>query len=125
MKESETFTSTFTGKTYKMWNRFTCYSSYVVYLITCSKCQAQYVGKSTNTMMQRHGGHRNEIRGLLSPLGRHFAKCGIDNLILQIIAGVKPGEDEALDIAEGCWISRLCTLETQGGINSLDERTKI
>ena len=44
---------------------------------------------------------------------------------LQIIAGVKNGEDEALNIAEGHWISRLATIETQGGINSLDERTKI
>ena len=125
INESSTFTSSFTRKTYKMWNRFTCYSKYIVYLITCRKCQAQYVGKSTQTMMQRHNGHRNEIRGLLTPLGRHFARCGMEHLTLQIIAGVKNGEDEALDIAEGHWISRLATIETQGGINSLDERAKI
>ena len=95
-----------------MWNRFGCFSRYIVYLITCRKCQAQYVGKSTQTMKQRHCGHRNEIRGQLTPLGRHFAKCGIEQLSLQIIAGVKHGQEEALDIAEGHWISRLCTIET-------------
>ena len=73
----------------------------------------------------RHGGHRREIQELLTPLGRHFARCGIDNLSLQIIAGVKAGEEDALGIAEGFWISRLGTLQSQGGINSLDERKKI
>ena len=75
--------------------------------------------------MYRHRGHRREIQELLTPLGRHFAKCGIQNLSLQIIAGVKQGEKEALEISEGLWISRLGTLEGQGGINSQDERTKI
>ena len=49
----------------------------------------------------------------------------MEQLTLQIIAGVKHGEDEALDIAEGHWISRLATIETQGGINSLDKRANI
>ena len=61
--------------------------------------------------------------GLLTPLGRHFARCGIEHLTFQIIAGVKNWEDEAL--AEGHWISRLAPIKTQGGINSLDERAKI
>ena len=127
LKESTTFNSRFTGRTYKIWNRFTCKSRFIVYLITCSKqgCGAQYVGMSTNTMMERHGGHRREIQELLTPLGRHFARCGIDNLSLQIIAGVKAGEEDALGIAEGFWISRLGTLQSQGGINALDERKKI
>ena len=69
--------------------------------------------------------HRTEIQESSTPICRHFAKCGITNLSLQIIAGVKQGKKEALRIAEGHWISRLCTLDTQGGINSLDERSKI
>ena len=56
---------------------------------------------TTNTMMERHRGHRREIQESSTPLGRHFAKCGISNLSLQIIAGVKQGEEEALRIAEG------------------------
>ena len=38
------------------------------------------------SVMDRHGGHRREIQELLTPLGRHFARCGIDNLSLQIIS---------------------------------------
>ena len=80
---------------------------------------------TTQTMMQRHTGHRREIEGKLTTLGRHFSKCGIQSLALQIIAGVKEGEEDALEIAEGHWLNRLGTIESQGGINSLDERTKI
>ena len=56
---------------------------------------------TTNRMMERHGGNRREIQESSTPLGRHFAKCGIVNLFLEIIAGVKQGEDEALRIVEG------------------------
>ena len=125
MKEGKTFTSTFTGRTYKMWNNFTCKSSYVVYLITCSRCLVQYVGMTTNTMMERHRGHRREIQERSTPLGRHFARCGIQKLSLQIIAGFKHGEEEAVRIGEAQWISRLGTLESQGGLNSMDERSKL
>ena len=38
---------------------------------------------------------------------------------------VKQREEEAFRIAEGQWIARLGTLDTQGGINSLDERSKL
>ena len=69
--------------------------------------------------------HRTEIQESSTPICRHFAKCGITNLSLQIIAGVKQGEEEALRIVEGQWISRLGTLDTQGGIHFLDERGKI
>ena len=78
-----------------------------------------------NNMMERHGGHRREIQEKSTPLGRHFGRCGIQNLSLQIIAGYKEGEAEALAIAEGNWISRLGTLDSQRGLNSMDERRKI
>ena len=108
-----------------MWNRFTCKSRYIVSLITCSKCLVQYKGMTINTMMERQGGHRKNIEEESTPLGRHFGRCGIQNLSLQIIAGCKDGEAIALAIAEGNWISRLGTLDSQGGLNSKDERRKI
>ena len=125
LNESKRFTSTFTKRTYKIWHRFTCKSKFVVYLITCTRCQAQYVGKTITTMMERHSGHRREIEEVSTPLGRHFGRCGLNKFSLQIIAGVKEGEEEALNIAEGVWISRLATMDGQGGINSKDEKNKI
>ena len=49
--------------------------------------------------------------------GRHFGRCGIQNLSLQIIAECEDGEADALAIAEGNWISRLGTLDSQGVLN--------
>ena len=89
LKEGKTFTSSHTGRTYRIWNRFTCKSKFLIYLITCSRCSIQYVGMTINTMMERHRGHRREVQESLTPLGRHFARCGMDNLSLQMIAGVK------------------------------------
>ena len=124
LNESGRFTSTFTNRTYKMWSKFTCKSKFVVYLVTCTRCKAQYVGKKVNTMMERHNGHRREEERS-TPLGRHFSQCGLKNFSLQIIAGVKEGEEEALMIAEGIWIARLATMEGQGGLNSKDEKKKM
>jgi hypothetical protein len=47
--------------------------------------------------------------------------CGIAHLSLHIIAGVRHGQQETLEVAEGHWISRPGTLQCQGGI---DERKK-
>ena len=52
-------------------------------------CGKQYVGSSIDTMGSRHNGHRQEIRSRSTPLGRHFAQCGIENFSLQIIDCVK------------------------------------
>ena len=61
LKEGDSFSSNFTGQTYKIRHHLTCKSKYVVYLITCDKCGKQYTGKSINYMHVRHCGHRSEI----------------------------------------------------------------
>ena len=57
----------------------------------------------------RHGGHRSEIRQESTQLGRHFARCGEEQLSIQIIA------EEALRYKEGIWQNRLATFEEIGG----------
>ena len=98
LQESRQFRSTFTGLTYFIRHHLTCKSSYVIYLVTCQTCSAQYVGKTTEPMHKRHTGHRWEIEVQSTPLGRHFARCGYNNLSLQINNCVKQGEDEAIYI---------------------------
>ena len=115
-----------------MRHHLTCKSSYIIYLITCKaksqdqshECGAQYVGSTTDAMNLRHNGHRTEIRNQSTPLGKHFAKCGIKNLSLQIIDCVKQGEKEALLIIEGIWQHKLATFQTHGGINKRNEMKK-
>ena len=53
--------------------------------ITCQKCKKQYVGKTVQTLKQRHYGHRREIDKQSSHLGEHFAgPCGYNNLRIQV-----------------------------------------
>ena len=94
-----------------MRHRLTCKSPFVVYLVTCTKssnnqlqthiCGKQYTGMTTQTMASRHSSHKTEIKEKSTPLGRHFAQCGIQNFSLQIIDTVKEGEGDALEILEG------------------------
>ena len=126
LKESTTFTSTFTGLSYKMRYRFTCKSRYCVYLVTCAKCGGQYCGSTTDYMHIRHTGHRQEIRGQSSELGRHFSECGYDKMSIQIIDCVKTdlrSEDSvnALRYLEGVWQTKLGCFTGQGNINVRNE----
>ena len=75
-------------------------------------------------MHKRHTGHRREIEEESTPLGRHFHRCGYNNLSIQIIDCVKPGEEEALFVVEGIWQNRLATFKQHGNINVRDEQTR-
>ena len=126
LKVSTNFKSTFTGLTYTIRHRLTCKSQYCVYLVTCVKCLSQYCGSTKDHMHIRHNGHRQEIREEGTPLGRHFAKCGYDNLAVQIIDCIKTDSSEekkmeALRYLEGVWQTRLGCFAAQGNLNVKDE----
>ena len=46
LKEGKIFSSTNTGKKYKIRQKLTCDSDWLIYLATCRRCKGQYVGKS-------------------------------------------------------------------------------
>ena len=53
LNEGNTFKSTATGKAYNIRQKTTCFSDWVIYLITCKKCKkykGQYVGKSQTVL---------------------------------------------------------------------------
>ena len=126
INESDTFTSSYTRMRYKMRHHLSCKSSFVVYLVTCMRpcdrgllqtgagervCGVQYVGCTTQSMGLRHASHRTEVKNRSTPLGRHFADCGITNFSLQIIDTVLEGQEDALEILEGFWTHRLATFQ--------------
>ena len=126
-----------------MRHKLTCKSTFVVYLVTCSRmlhqppdqnqqnsqnqkvCGRQYVGSTIDTMGTRHNGHRMEIKNKNTPLGKHFSECGIEHFSLQIIDCVKEGEVTALEVLEGFWAHRLATFRAHGHINKRDEMTRM
>ncbi len=103
------FRSTMTGKNYKFMPSVSCDSKWVIYLVrgakhwigrlftfpqyvfvyiqvTCDKCKKQYVGKTEQTLRQRHYGHRREIDQESSHLGKHFSgPCGYTSFRIQVL----------------------------------------
>lgn len=133
---SISFFSSYTKMKYRMRHRLSCKSSYVIYLVTCTRpcdpaqgdrrkfCDKQYTGSTTTTMASRHSSHKTEIKDKSTPLGRHFSQCGIEHFSLQIIDCVKEGEQDALEILEGFWMHKLATFQVHGNLNKRDEMTR-
>ena len=42
------------------------------------------MGKTEQSLRQRHYGRRREVETRSSALGQHFADCGLDNLRIQV-----------------------------------------
>lgn len=61
IKEASSFRSTTTGKTYPILHDLDCSSTSVIYLITCTRCQLQYVGETSLTIRHRFWKYRNRI----------------------------------------------------------------
>ena len=80
------FQSSVTLKTYPLPDtKVNCSSSNLIYLISCSACGKQYVGKSFTSLKVHHDKHRTQIRHKSEGVGKHFSSCGYECLKLQII----------------------------------------
>ena len=73
IKTGTEFTSKATGETYKIQGSHNCRSTYIIYLIECSKCKCQYVGQTSNTLHSRLTSHVSDIRRKkYTSVGTHF-----------------------------------------------------
>ena len=61
VQEGSTFKSVATDKTYHIQHNLDCGSKEVIYLITCTRCNLQYVGETSLTIRQRLWKYRNKI----------------------------------------------------------------
>ena len=83
-----TLTSTKTKISYPIRHHFTCKSSNLIYLITCTKCKKQYVGMTTKQLNTRVNHHRTSIfNKRRTYLHTHFnlPDHSISNLTIQAI----------------------------------------
>ena len=62
VNETDSFTSTVTGETYKINNKFDCMEKCLIYLLTCNKCRKQYVGETVDTFRYRWNNYRSNCR---------------------------------------------------------------
>ena len=112
-----TFRSTVSGRIFYINHRFNCDSSGVVYLITCKKCEKQYVGNTVTPFRKRFNNHKSSLnrfgKGQKEICGKHLYShfytkehLGIKDLSVMIIDVTNvynPTERESF------WMEKLCT----------------
>ena len=118
LKETKTFSSSNTKKTYRIRDRLDCDSSFVVYLITCTRCSGQYVGKSVTTFKKRHSNHKCEVKTKKGGLGQHYGgqrQCCYTDMSITLIEQVEQGNRKLLADRELYWQNQLRAFVENGG----------
>ncbi|CAJ0959327.1 unnamed protein product [Ranitomeya imitator] len=122
MVKGASFHHPHTGKKYEIRKRYTCKSSFVVYVLSCP-CGLYYVGETTMEVKPRISKHKSTIRTKLIELSvpRHFHELGysVNQLRYRVIDDVpvlRRGGDRVslLKKKELKWIFELDTLFPKG-----------
>ena len=120
IKHTNTFTSNTTGRRYTIRNQFTCKTKNIVYMISCNKCNKQYVGETENALHIRMNGHRSDIttKKLDKPVAAHFNQPDHSYEDLRVM-GIEKIEDhnnsrKRRKLRERYWIFELRTLTPEG-----------
>ena len=117
---SRYFMSTKMGITYTIRHNFTCTSSNLIYLITCTKCKKQYVGLTTKQLNIRINHHWTNIanhKQIYLCVHFNFPGHSIGNISVQAIDRVQencPNPLNELHNLEKYWIRTLKTLQPLG-----------
>ena len=91
---------------YHVTGRYNCAASAVVYLITCSVCDAAYVGETGRTLRERMIGHRQDIRSHAdTPVALHFGES-THNIRVSVIQQA-PCDTVQRRTAERGWIKKV------------------
>ena len=107
------FTSTTTKTTYLIRHSFSCNSTNLIYLITCTKCRKDYVGLTTKTLRERINHHRTSIHTKQKRyINNHFnfPDHSIKTLSVQPIDTIHNSTPQTLVELERYWIHTLNTI---------------
>uniref|UniRef100_A0A8C5LIN0 GIY-YIG domain-containing protein n=1 Tax=Leptobrachium leishanense TaxID=445787 RepID=A0A8C5LIN0_9ANUR len=115
IESSSTFKSSNKGTIYIIQDRLNCASKNVIYLITCKKCSAQYVGQTTQSIRRRFVYHLSTIKckkDLALPKHYNTADHSLQDISLMVIEQVT--NESSILQREQYWISELNTLKPSG-----------
>jgi hypothetical protein len=129
LDRSGTIISTSTGRSYYSMINVTCKSNNLIYCITCNKCKLQYVGQTSNRLIDRFQGHFHSVtsNSKKNVIGRHYNSVdhtGKPDFTIHIVKFVYapsksvPGKQTRDDL-ERKWIFRLKTIAPHG-LNTAD-----
>jgi peptide-methionine (R)-S-oxide reductase len=99
------------GNTYNIMGHHNCNSSYIIYLLTCSKCGLQYVGQTSNPFKVRISQHIGDIRRKEdTSVAMHFNSNdhSVRDVTMQVIEHASRVTSERL-LLERTWIAILNT----------------
>ena len=122
IKNTTKFTSSVTKQNYSITSHITCKSTWIIYLITCTECKKQYVGKTETTLYTRFNNTRSEIRNFHLPQHKtlpyttHFnlPSHSLENVQITGIESIRSRSREVILHRESFWISKLKTLQPYG-----------
>jgi desmoglein 4 len=113
---SKEFYSTHTNEKFLLKGSFNCNTEGVIYLLTCTKCNAQYVGQTGRRVVDRIKEHLYCIRKKKEATGIHFSTGNHSNsdMRVQVIEKVMPNTVNMRLERESFWINKLATKSPQG-----------
>ena len=127
VSKSNHFTNAEANKIYPIKGNMDCDSTNLIYLISCKKCPAQYVGETGNSLRTRFTQHRYNInKNVDTPVSTHFSEThNIEDLILTPIEKIPDTSNTLKDkslrkLHETYWIKTLATYKNHG-LNSLEQ----
>ena len=124
LRDTTTFKSSSTGKIFKIFHECDCQSKNIVYLMECTICNLQYIGKTQTQLERRINGHRSDVRCKKEPItsdehfrlpDHNFDRDARFTIIEQAIVERDKGDmANFLMTIEDNWILRLKTLPGYG-----------
>ena len=119
--ESRVFSSFKTGKSYTIRSNLTCDSRNVIYLVSCKKCQLQYIGSTTTEFKVRFRNHKSSMvtNKKSCEVAVHFNSTphSLQDFSFQCIDQINQDcaeVDKFLITKEAYWSAQLFTLSPHG-----------
>ena len=125
--KTEHFKSNQTNRTFRIFQKTTCKSNFIIYLLECELCKIQYVGKAETAFNIRLNNHRKDDKDPKAiPVDKLFNQTGhtfnlhAKFIIIEQLQDIEKTSNEILKerlkTRETFWIKKLKTL-TPSGLN--------
>ena len=121
LKSSNSITCTTTGRTFLGPKSINCRVNNVVYILTCSQCKKQYIGKTGGPFIERWKEHLYDIKVKWQyPVARHFnetdshQKATFHAKILSLIKGPANRAATQCKHKENRWIHTFQSFQPEG-----------
>ena len=130
LMESDIFSSTATGKIYKIKEQLSCTSSNIIYIAQCIKCSLQYVGSTSTQFKVRFRNHKSAMKTNKNSceVAVHFnsADHSLSDFKFVCIEALRDTNevDKKLLTREAYWMAQLSTLHPHGLNKRAEFRSK-